>query len=344
MRILSFLLFVPFLAFSQAPQFEGNPLAAEELSYELDEQGNRNPVARFGVVYHFDQNGHLAEHWIISPGEKKYDSHTVHQYEGERHVKSVEKSFNGDLRETLEHFYDANGKLVRISQVKSLLAFSQESEVRTDERDRIVWMKTRKLQGSEPPQLTENVFTGDTLVVSTTRDHTGKTTAVWTRRLTPQGDPLHIVQTDAEGKVVFESVYRDYQYDEAGNWTDRKGEVRFVFPGQEVTTMRSHDIRRIAYPRDHPDSLTPEYLHGRWASFLHGLELEFFPNGTYLAYTWGSRKDGGSWTLDAKEGILSVTGKEHREEYVALDFRYEDGVMVLYRPGLEGEAVLVKLR
>lgn len=344
MKIWAFLLFIPALAFSQAPKFEGRPLAAEELSYELDEQGNRNPVARFGVVYHFDQKGHLAEHWMISPGEKKYDSHTVHQYEGERHVKSVEKSFNGDLRETLEHFYDANGKLVRISQVKSLLAFSQESEVRTDERDRIVWMKTRKLQGSEPPQLTENVFTGDTLVVSTTRDHTGKTTAVWTRRLTPQGDPLHIIQTDAEGKVVFESIHRDYQYDEAGNWTERKAEVRFAFPGEEVTTLRSHDLRRIAYARDHPGSLTPEYLHGRWASFLHGLELEFFPNGTYLAYTWGSRKDGGSWTLDAKEGILSVTGKEHREEYVALDFRYEDGVIVLYRPGVEGEAVLVKLR
>lgn len=343
MRILYFLLFVPVLTFSQAPKFQGKPLAAEEFSYDLDEQGNRNPKAKFGVVYHFDQAGHLAEHWIIFPEEKKYDSHTVHQYDGDRHVKSVEKSYNGDLRETLEHFYDANGKLVKIRQVKSRLAFSQESEVRTDDRDRIVWMKTRKLQGSEPPQVTENVFTGDTLAVSATRDHTGKTTAVWTRRLTPQGDPLHILQTDAEGKVVFESVYRDYQYDEAGNWTERKGETRFSFPGQEVTTTRSHDVRRMAYPIEHPELLTPEYLHGRWASFLHGLELVFFPNGTYLAYTWGSRKDGGSWQLDAQKGILSVTGKEHREDYVALDFRYEDGVIVLYRPREEGEAALVKI-
>ncbi|MCB9284317.1 MAG: hypothetical protein H6563_09615 [Lewinellaceae bacterium] len=341
-HILLILLF-PTLLVSQAPVFLGKPLAVEELSYELDASGNQNPTARWAMIYHFDDAGRLSEHWSKTPGEKDFLNHTVHTYMGEHPLKSVQTGPKGNIQETLEHFYDETGKLVRILKTGPIAAFNQDMEVVTDSLDRIVWIKSQKPKGNEPPEITENVFTDDTLAVSTTRDATGQVKGTWTRRMNDQGDLLYFVQTNETGAVVHEAHYFDYAYDDAGNWTERKSRTRYTLFGEE-RKIQAHDIRRIVYPGEYPETLTPSYLQGSWAGFLYGLQLDFFADGTYLAYTWESRKDGGQWTLDTQKNILSVTGKEHRETSVPLDFRYENGAIILYKPGAEGEVRLVKLK
>lgn len=348
MRFLFLLL--PFLItetlFSQPPKFHGQPFMIEEASYDVDSTGNQDTNPRWTLIYHFDAAGRLDEHWLKNPGmarrDKIFNSHTVHEYQGDRLWKSTEYDADGKPRETLEHLYDAAGKLVRIKKTGVLKKFDQDMAVQTDSLERIVHIKTRYPKSDQPTQHTTTIYSGDTLAVSTTRDSSGKTLHTWAHRLNQYGDPLEIVQTIENDSVIYRAGYV-YRYDSAGNWVERRSGIFSVFRNTARYTGR-RDVRRIVYPAPHPDTLSAKHLRGNWADFLFGLELQFFPDGNYLARTNGERKDGGAWTLDTQNHILRVTGKEHRETPVELNYRFEGGLLFLYRSGKEGEYTMVKLQ
>ncbi|MCB0534022.1 MAG: hypothetical protein H6574_22680 [Lewinellaceae bacterium] len=349
MRLLFLLLFFTNTAtlFSQPPKFHGKPSMIEEASYEVDSiTGKQDINPRWTLIYHFDEAGRLDEHWLKNPGmarrDKIFNSHTVHQYQDGRLWKSTEYNADGEIRETQEHLYDAAGKLIRIKKSGVLKKFDQDMDVQTDSLERIIWIKTRYPKSDLPTQFTTTVYSGDTLAVSTTRDSSGNLLQTWTHRLNQYGDPLEIVQTLENDSVNYRAGYA-YRYDTAGNWVERRSGIFSVFRNTGRYTG-SKEIRRIVYPALHPDTLSAKHLHGNWADFQYGLELQIFADGNYLALTNGQRNDGGAWTLDTQNHRLLITGKENRETPVELNYRFEDGLLILYRSGKEGEFKMVKLQ
>ncbi|TNE53080.1 MAG: hypothetical protein EP344_15180 [Bacteroidetes bacterium] len=346
LRFLLFLL-IPALVHAQpAPDFRGKPFMAEEASYELDAAGNPDRIPRTVLIYRFDTTGRLSEHWLVQPGmtnrDKMAQTHTIHEYNQDgRILKSTEYDAAGKLLETLEHSYNASGALVRINKNGPRSLFNYEMDVRTDSLERINRIHTRYKDIAYPEQITNTLFTGDTLVVSTNRDTTGKLLHTWVHHRNQQSDPVQIIQEDEGGAIPYQAHY-SYRYDETGNWVERTASTRSILKGDTLYT-RTLDIRRIVYQVPVPDTLAAPYLEGKWADFMHGIQLDFHPDGTYLAFVWGQRQDGGTWTLDTRRQILSITGKEHRETTVELPYKYRDGIFILYRPGKSGEAQLVKL-
>jgi hypothetical protein len=343
MKLLPIFLLFPVLLLAQPTDFKGSPLSVEERSLGFDEQGNRQPTADYLFVYHFDEAGRVSDQWYLKPGKEKYLFHYVHTYEGDRFVKTVQYSDKDDVWETLEHSYDANGELIRIKRTGAIAAFDQASEVRTDSLGRIIWMRTFRGKDKMPSEITEIMHSGDTLTVSYVRDTTGQLKSTITRRLNAHGDTDYFSHSDGSGAIVYEASYSEYQYDVRGNWTERKSRIQYLFSGEKKVS-NTHELRRIVYPAAYPETLTPEYLHGVWTSFVHKLQLEIYPDGTFLVYIDGSRKDGGQWQLDTEKNVISFTGKEHRDEYDRIDYRYEDGAIIFYQPGREEEVRLWKVR